>query len=142
MALILVAVAVLTVLSRLPSTLSDLNAKAKRNDAYNAVGRQMASADSLDIDNGIAGTAITLLPRNATFAVLPPGEAFVRSQNIAPLTIAALAPYFRYLLLPRREVTAPDAEYLICYGCDPRPWRDRVRWIWTDENGLRIGRAG
>ena len=136
----MVLIAGLTALSRLPHTLSDLNSKAAQNDKYTAVGKQLASADSLDIDNGVAGAAMSVLPRDATFTVVPPTTTFARLNEVAPLTIEALSPYFRYLLLPRREVAPEQAEWVICYGCDQRLLRGHTRWVWTDENGLAIGR--
>jgi hypothetical protein len=137
---VLVVIAVFMLLARLPSTLSGLSAEAKKNDAYGAVGRQLAAADSLDVDNGIVVAGLQFIPRTATFGVVTPTAAAIRSQSIQPLTIEALLPYFRSILLPRVETEVPSAQFIVCYACDVRPWRGRVRWVWNGDNGMKIGR--
>ena len=128
-------------LLRLPTTLSGLNAQAQKNDAYGAIGRQLAAADSLDVDNGVAEAALQYIPASATFAVLPPTSAAVKSQAIQPLTLEALFPYFRSFLLPRQEVDPKAAQYVVCYACDPAQAGVPVRWLWSGENSMQIGRV-
>jgi hypothetical protein len=138
-ALGVVVLAAATLLFRLPGALSDLNAQADRNNAYGPVGRTLAAADSVDIDNAFTVAALQLVPDSASFTVaLPPADA---KTTLSPLTIQAVPGYLRYTLLPRHEVAAADAEYLLCYECG-RPPADapRVRWLWHGSDGLRIGR--
>jgi hypothetical protein len=137
----LILLALLLALIRLPTTLSGLNAQARKNDAYGANGRQLAAADSLDVDNGVAEAALQYIPSSAAFAVLPPTPAEVKSQSIQPLTLEALFPYFRSFLLPRREVDLQSAQYVVCYACDPAQSHGRVTWLWSGENAMKIGRV-
>jgi hypothetical protein len=132
-----VAVAFVTVLLRLPPTLSTLSSQANRNDAWNATARTLATADSLAIDNGFAEAALQIVPSGATFAVLgPPARG---TETIAPLTVEALPGYFRYLLLPRREVDVTQARYVLCYACNAQAVPHPVRWLWSEPGGLKIG---
>jgi hypothetical protein len=135
----LAALTVITLLVRLPNALDELGVQAKKNASYTSLDRTLAAADSLDISNAFVGRALALLPNDSTFAVLLPSARSTR--GISPLTVQALPGYLRYLLLPRRDVEPRRAEYLLCYGCDVRPWQHRVTWLWSDEGGLRIGRT-
>jgi hypothetical protein len=137
-ALALMIVAAANVVAYLPTTISRLNAHARQNAARDSLGQSLAAADSLDIDNGLVATARELLPEDATFAVLPPSDASARSLN--PITVGALDGYFAYDLLPRRSVSTKAAQFLLCYGCDDSEWGRRVRWIWSNGAGLKIGR--
>src|SRR5207249_3419434 len=69
-AVLVVALTVVTLLVRLPKAISGLNGQAQRNDAYSADGRILAAADSLDVDNEFALAALSVLPERTTFAVL------------------------------------------------------------------------
>lgn len=137
----IVAFAGLVALSQIPGTLSKLSAQAKRNDAYGSVGRQLAAADSLDIDDGLVLASLDRIPADATFAVVPPTPAVARRRAINPVTIEALPGYFRWLLLPRTEVDPSSASYILCYGCDATSWRDSVHWLWSSGTGLELGRV-
>jgi hypothetical protein len=133
-----VVAAALTLLVRLPPTLSDLSTSAHKNNSYDPLGRTLAAADSLDIDNAFAVAAMQLVPQTATFTVVPPPKP---TPQVAPLTIEALRGYFRYLLLPRHEILDGKADYVLCYSCASVPDGMRVRWIWHGDDGLRIGRS-
>jgi hypothetical protein len=135
--LTLVLIAVATLAARLPSALSGLHATAARNATFDVQGRTLAVADSLSIDNGFVVAALADLPGNATFAIVPPAPA--AAQHMSPVTINALDGYFQYLLLPRREVTADRAGYLLCYACDTGTLHGKVRWIYSAAGGLKIG---
>jgi hypothetical protein len=137
-ALALMIVAAANVVAYLPTTISRLNAHARQNAARDSLGQSLAAADSLDIDNGLVTEARELLPEDATFALLPPSDAYAGSLN--PITVGALDGYFTYDLLPRRSVSKEAAQYLLCYGCDDSEWVRPVRWIWSNGAGLKIGR--
>lgn len=138
--LAVVALASLTLLLRLPPALSGLSQQAKRNDAYTAQGRLLAAADSLAIDNGFVLEALQALPERTTFAVLAPSDERATQLGISQITTHALPGFLRMLLLPRREVSAGEAQYFLCYACDTGPWRGVVRWTWSGPNGELVGR--
>lgn len=139
-AIALVAVATLVVVLRLPTTLDTVAGKRAQNDAYTGIGRTLAAADSLDVDNAFVATSLEVLPDDATYVVLRPRPEAVTTGRIAGITYDALRPYMRYVLLPRRPASFDDAEYILCYACG-RDVRG-VRWVWKGENGMRIGRRG
>lgn len=134
---LLVALVAVLVLARAPHVLGRLGAEARHNNSYSDLGRTMAAADSLDIDNEFVATALVDVPPGATFAVVPPAQP---TATVGALTIEAVHGYFRYLLLPRREVDPAVADYVLCYGCDPSALPGRWTWIWTSADNLRIGK--
>jgi hypothetical protein len=125
-----IAVAVATLLVRLPASIHDLRGTAQLNDARGS----LAAADGLDIDNGLAAAAPTLIPRDASYTVVPPHPGL-----LSPITYHAIPGYFRYLLLPRRLVRQSDAQYVICYLCRPDRVRHPVQWVYA-RGWLRIGK--
>jgi len=138
-ALILLSTATLAL--RLPRAFSQLHGQAKQNDAYTAQGRLLAAADSLSIDNGFVLAALAYVPPHATFAVLKPSAAAVRHQHLSVVTVYALPGFFRYLLLPRREVAPRQAGFVLCYACDRSSLAGQVHTLWSAPNGLEIGRV-
>jgi hypothetical protein len=143
LALGVVVVAVVSVLVRLPATANDLHAQATKNDAYTGVGRMLAAADSLDIDNSFVVAANDTVPPNATYAVALPSRAAITAGTINEVTYDGVAPFMRYLLLPRRPAPLESAQYVLCYGCALHG--SKFRWLWTGGadakiSGEKIGR--
>jgi hypothetical protein len=136
---VIVAVAVLTLLQRLPHALGGLNATAKQNASYDALHRTLRLADSLDVDNGFVVEALQL-PTPTTYAILPPSDANATKDGIPAETSFSLRGYFNYLLLPSRQVGPQDAKYFLCYACDARGYGGKVDWFWSEPGGFLIGR--
>lgn len=142
LALAVTAAAVAAVLVRLPGVFHTLDSRASFNAKESPIGRTIQAADGLAIDDQFAVEALTLLPRNATFAVEQPATLHLAQQyGIPPTTLLALEGYMRFLLLPRREVPAARAEYVLCYACNTDPFDKRgMKRLWTDPHGYVIGR--
>jgi hypothetical protein len=113
---------------------------AARNEAFTPSERQLVSAYGLDISRDFLAAAISLLPRDATYAVVTGPNV----QISTPLTLSAVAPYAQSLLLPRRQRPFFDAEteYLLCYGCDvdAQQGAGPIETIWDDGQGTSIAR--
>lgn len=108
------------------------------NDTYDAFGRSAAAAaDSLGIDNGFVAESVATLPPNASYAVLMPPRSVIGEGKLSEITYDAVPPFMRETLLPRREVDAGSAGYILCYECGQRV--RGVRWVWTNDAGDRIG---
>ena len=142
-ALAAVAAAVIVVVIHLTTTVHALDVSRAANERWDPVGREIAAADSLNIDDGFAVAALQQVAPGATYAVVLPGPQAVADGRLSEITYDGVAPYLRYLLLPRLPVTPAAAQYVLCYACD-RSFRG-VRWIWRgDANsklpGLMIGR--
>jgi hypothetical protein len=136
LALGVVALAAVSVLVRLPTTANDLHAQASKNDAYTGVGRMLAAADSLDIDNSFVVAANDTVPAGATYAVALPSRDAITAGVISETTYDSVSPFMRYLLLPRRQVPLASAQYVLCYGCSLQ--HPKIRWLWTGGEDAKI----
>jgi hypothetical protein len=117
---------------------------AYQADAWRTpLDRQTATGDILGLDREYQLRALALIPRTATFAVLPPPSPAVAAQayGINSITFNALPGFFLYWLLPAREVAPEKARYILCYGCDTTPWTHRTTWLFTNTHGDLIGRV-
>jgi hypothetical protein len=139
LALVLVAAAMLLV--RLPDASRELDGQAVHNAAGGDLGRMLATADTIDVDNDFVVGVQNDVPVNATYTVqLPPDVATATARGIGALTMAALPGYIRFLLLPRRETAPAEAQYIICYACDVAKWDGTTTWVWEKEKAILIGR--
>lgn len=140
-AAVLLAVAAVVLLVRLPGAFGSFDDRASFYGGRSPLGRNTAAADGLAIDNEFVSQALTLVPQGATFAVaLPPSQAVAQQYGIPPVTLAALAPYMQDLLLPRREVDPGHAQYLLCYACNTDPYDPHMQRLWQSPKGYVIGR--
>lgn len=142
LAVALVAVTGIALVARLHTNVSQLDAQAKANARVTeGPGIVLSAADSLDIDNGFVLAALASVPANATFAIAgPPSDAAAARRGISSVTTFALAGYLQFALMPRREVEAPSADYVLCYACDRRALARPARWLYTPASGFWIGR--
>jgi hypothetical protein len=113
---------------------------AARNEAFTPDQRRIVSAYGLDISREFVLAAMRLLPEDATYAVVTGDNVQVST----PLSLSALPPYARFLLLPRRQLPffTQDAQYLLCYGCDldEQQKEGALDVLWDDEPGTLIAR--
>lgn len=121
-----------------PSALGSLHHRAAVNASQSQVDRLLAGAHSIDISRDFLRAARDLIPRNETFAVATGPNVAVST----PITLSGLPSYAQFWLLPRREESVDTAEWLLCYGCDPGPLRERLKTAWSDGHGLSIARIG
>ena len=136
LALAVIAIAAVSVLVRLPTTANNLHAQAAKNDAYTGVGRMLAAADSLDIDNAFVVAANDTLPSQATYAVVMPSRDVITQGRLSEITYDAVPPFMRYLLLPRQPRPLADAEYVLCYGCALHG--PNYRWLWQGTSDAKV----
>jgi hypothetical protein len=126
-----------------PETRSLSNTVGYYGYISSALGRVLTTGDSLDIPLELQGKALDLLAGGGSYALrLAPSQAAAVRDGINPITYAVVTPFLEYLLLPAQPARPADAGYLICYGCDARAWRGRVRWLWSDGAHAAIGRLG
>ena len=132
-----VLVALLLGAWRYPGQLRYLDQRAKENAALSPSDRLLAGAHAYDISRPFLLAALRIIPKHATYAV----ETGPRIGESTPLTKLALSGYSQYLLLPRKQVLpgSPDAQYLLCYGCEQGKYKYYVIVDWNAEAGLMIG---
>jgi hypothetical protein len=126
---------------RLPTAFRNLDGQAAAEVGRNQEGGALAAADMVGLNDDFVRTAIHLLPRNAQFAaVVPDPNQAATTYGIATTTILAVPDLMQEVLLPRREITAPQkGAYILCYLCDTSPWDNRTHWLWKGTSGGLIG---
>jgi len=107
---------------------------ARTNAAQNFDDREFAGGNALVVGNRPLYEARALIPEDETYRVVT-GPAV---QGATELTASFIDHYARYFLMPRRP--APDARWVICYGCDPASLGDGFEILLEDEAGILVGR--
>jgi peptidoglycan/LPS O-acetylase OafA/YrhL len=109
----------------------------------NTLDRELSTGDAIGFDHMFQLEAVTLIPPDASFAVLGPPSAAAgrRFYGVDRTMFDVLPGYFRELLLPAREVSSPDPDYILCYGCNTTPWDHRTTWLFTNAKGEAIGKV-
>jgi hypothetical protein len=107
-------------------------------EAIAASDRALASAYSYDVSRAYIVAARRLLPPTADYV-------FVIGPNASESHAFTLmgAPFVsRYLLMPRKEVPAGQAQWLLCYGCPDPTAAHHAEIVWreADATGLVISR--
>jgi hypothetical protein len=111
--LAVVALTAVVVVWKAPSAIRNLNDEASTLRTMPKAQRALLGARSADVDTRVFVEARHLIPRNATYAVITGGKITVSTQN----TYAAIAPFSRFYLLPRRQVPYPqDAQWVLSFG--------------------------
>src|SRR4051794_25375538 len=137
---VIVGVAAIAFVARLPAALHDFDERAHVNDQQTFLGRSIAGADAEEIDNDFLVHALALVPAHATYAILRPDTpAVAKTYGIKPATFYALYPFVLNALLPRRQVDPAKAEFLLCYACNTDPFDKRMKRLWENGKGLVIG---
>ena len=135
-----------------PRTWNALDRNANENSWRNKLDRLVAPGGFTGIDKQFQEHALLLVPKDATFTVVPPPspEVAEKDYSMNAITQEGLAPWLRYLLMPARETDPGSARYVLCYGCDTRPWDAVTTWLWISDrgqstsvrqHGLKIGRV-
>jgi len=132
--LVLVAVAALVVVVRLPGVIEDLEREASDNSALSYADREVAGGNGVVADQSAVYAARALIPENETYHVAVSPD-FEGGSN---LTVPYAESYYQYFLMPRRP--AQDASWLICYACDLAEHGDGATMVWQGGEGVSIVR--
>lgn len=110
-----VALTLAVVVWKAPSEIRHVNDQARELRALPKAQRNLLPARSADVDTRVFVEARHLIPRNATYAVITGPKIAVSTPN----TLAAIAPFSRYYLLPRRQMQDPQqAQWVLSFGGD------------------------
>ena len=131
-----IALALVVGLLYFAKALSKLNGTATANSELSFADREVGGGNSIVVDQDAAYEARALIPPRSTYRVVT-GSLL---RNATPLTMAYIAGWFTYFLMPRRP--APSAKWVICYGCDTSSLGAPFTPRWHDDNGISIGVAG
>ena len=131
------AVSVAVLLYEVPRAVRDLGRSAGRSAALSYADREIAGGNSILVDQQAAYQARALIPARGTFRVVT-GNGLKQS---TPLTLPAVSGWLTYFLMPRRQ--APDARWVICYGCDQSRLGGPYHPVWQNTDaGISIGTVG
>lgn len=139
---VLLTVAGLTFVVRVPSAFHELSAARAAAVGRNDLGGALATADSVGMNDDFVRDAFADIPATATFAVvLPPNESAVETKDhVNPITFAAAVSYFEDFLLPRRFTEqAGRGDYIVCLYCRYAYWDRRTHWLSSNEGGGLVG---
>jgi hypothetical protein len=134
--------AVLFVLE-VPRAIHDLNGQRKAvSYLTDAQERLLTTGDIEGLPAQLQAAALDVIPSRANYAVLMPATlADAAPYGINAITMGTGPAFLLYLLLPRWQVDAGQARYVICFGCDTTAWDHRTTWLWRDDRGDSIGRV-
>lgn len=116
-------------------TVDRLGDDARIHAAEHYDDREFAGGNSLVADKRALYEARALIPESGSYRIVP-GP---RVADAAELTEGYIDQYARYFLMPRRP--DPDAEWIICYGCDPAEVEDTAAVVWDGGGGISILQA-
>jgi hypothetical protein len=110
-----VAITAAVVVWKAPSAIPHVNDQARELRSMPKAERALLGARSADVDTRLFVEARRLIPPAATYAVVTGPKVSVSTAN----TLAAIAPFSRYYLLPRRQVQYPQqAQWVLSFGGD------------------------
>lgn len=130
----LVAVTALAATVRFPATLGHVNDSASRSSALSYADREIAGGNGLVVDQQAVYQARARIPADSTYHVAV-GDDFTGGTDE---TVAHVAGYFRYFLMPRRP--AEGAPWIVCYGCDLTQYGNDAAVVWRNDEGIAIVR--
>jgi hypothetical protein len=109
-----------------------LDDTASTNAAMNFDDREFGGGNSLVVDKRALYEARSLIPEDGRYRVIAgPGV-----EGATDLTEPYIDQFVRYFLMPRRP--APDAEWILCYGCDPSGLDRPADVVWDNGAGISI----
>lgn len=110
----------------------ELGDRAEANGARDWAEREFGGGNSLGADKEALYTARALIPPDAGYRLVV-GDPI---PDATELTALGLPDFTRHFLLPRRP--AADAEWVICYGCDPAQLGG-YELVWDGGDGVSVG---
>jgi hypothetical protein len=112
-----------------------LDDTAGTNAAMNFDDREFGGGNSLVVEKRPLYEARTLIPEDGRYRVVAgPGV-----EGATDLTEPYIDQYARYFLMPRRP--DPNADWILCYGCDRESLERPVAVVWDNGAGISILRA-
>lgn len=107
---------------------------AGRNANLNIDDREFAGGNSLVVDKRALYEARAQIPENGTYRVVAgPGV-----EGATELTEPYIDQFARSFLMPRRP--APDASWILCYGCDVSELGTGVEVVWDNGAGIALAK--
>ncbi len=128
------AVALLTAFAYFVKAIDRLGDTARTNAAQNFDDREFAGGNAVVVANRPLYEARALIREDETYRVVAGPEV----EGATELTESFIDHYARYFLMPRRP--APDARWIICYGCDRSALGGSFEVLFEDDAGILIGR--
>lgn len=113
-------------------TVHRLGQDAETHAAENFDDREFAGGNSLVGDKRALYEARALIPEDGSYRLVP-GP---RVEGATDLTEQYIDQYARYFLMPRRP--DPNAEWIICYGCDLAELERPATVVWDGGGGISI----
>jgi hypothetical protein len=112
-----------------------LHGDAGTNAALNFDDREFGGGNSLVVDKRALYEARGLIPEGGSYRIVP-GP---RVEGATELTEPYIDQFARSFLMPRRP--DPDAEWILCYGCDPTELEQETQVVWDGGGGITIRRV-
>ena len=116
-------------------TVDRLGDDAHRNAAANYDDREFGGGNSLVVDKRALYEARAVIPEDGTYRV----AVGSRVSGATELTEPYIDQFARSFLMPRRP--APDAPWILCYGCDRSGLDDPVEVVWDNGAGIALLRV-
>jgi hypothetical protein len=109
---------------------------AARNAAANFDDREFGGGNSLGVDKRALYEARAVIPEDESYRLVAgPGV-----KGATELSEQYIDQFARYFLMPRRP--APDASWIVCYGCDRAELGESLEVVWDGGQGIVLGRFG
>jgi len=105
------------------------------NAAANYDDREFAGGNSVVVDKRALYQARAFIPKDGRYRVV----AGRRVEGATELTEPFIEHFARYFLMPRRP--SVDADWILCYGCDPAGLDGAATLVWENGAGISILRA-
>jgi hypothetical protein len=96
--------------------------------------REFGGGNSLVVDKRALYEARALIPPEGRYRVVPGPNV----DGATELTEPYIDQFARSFLMPRRP--SPDAEWILCYGCDPAQLEVPTEVVWDGGGGISIHR--
>jgi hypothetical protein len=112
-----------------------LHEAAGTNAALNFDDREFGGGNSLVVDKRALYEARGVIPEDGRYRIVP-GP---RVGGATELTEPYIDQFARYFLMPRRPDA--DAEWILCYGCDPDQIEQETDVVWDGGGGISILRV-
>lgn len=130
-----VCVAVVLSVVYLVRAVDKLGDQASANASANYDDREFGGGNSLVVDKRALYEARALIPSDGSYRIVPGPNV----EGATELTEPYIDQFARSFLMPRRP--SPDAEWILCYGCDPAALEIPTESVWDGGNGISIHRA-
>jgi hypothetical protein len=127
-----VAVAIAFGLVYFVRTVDRLDDDADTHAAANYDDREFAGGNSLVVDKRALYEARALIPEDGRYRVV----TGPRVEGATELTEPYIDQYARSFLMPRRP--DPEADWILCYGCDPAELEVAATVVWDGGGGISI----